>query len=566
MEWIVKTLQNTPELAIFLTLALGFAIGKIKIKSFSLGSVTGVLLMGVLVGQLGITISPTVKSTFFLIFLFAVGYSVGPQFVQGLKKEGLPQIAFAAIVCVFCLLVPWVAALIAGFDAGNGAGLLAGGNTISAVIGVASDTINQLNIQDAEKQRMINQIPVAYAVTYIFGTAGTAWFLSSIGPKLLGKDVMERTRAYEQQLGGSVLDQDPTLEYAYDGTTFRVIKATSDFFGSDKTVNEVEEMLLSKGWPVYIERIRNGKGEIIQDPTLDQKISKGDSLVLNGPLDSLLSDDDFIGEEVADLELLDFRVEALRVIVSNKEMEGNTLQSLRMSKDRHGVVIRKIHRGKAELPLLKNVTLMRGDIVELEGRKTDVDRFAQHLGYVERPTNITDLLYVAIGIFIGGVLGSITVRAGNVPLSLSASGGVLIMGIIFGWLRSRKPTFGAVPEPAIWLMNNLGLSVFIAVVGISAGPDFIAGFKANGLSLFIAGIFVSLIPMLIGLLLGRYVFKFEPAITLGACAGARTTTAALGALQDALKSKVPALSYTTTYAVGNTLLIIWGVVIVLLLS
>lgn len=566
MEWIIKTLQNTPELSIFLTLALGFAIGKIKIKGFSLGSVTGVLLMGVLVGQLGITISPTVKSTFFLIFLFAVGYSVGPQFIQGLRKEGLPQIAFAAIVCIACLLVSWIAALIAGFDIGNAAGLLAGGNTISAVIGVASDTIGQLSIEDAEKQRLINQIPVAYAVTYIFGTAGTAWFLSSVGPKLLGGNIIERTRQYEEKLGGSVLEQDPTLEYAYDGTTFRVIKATSDFFDTEKTVKQVEDFLVSKGWPVYVERIRNSKGEVIQEPQLNQKITKGDSLVLNGPLDALLNDDDFIGEEVADLELLDFRVEALRVIVSNKKAQGVSLQKLRMSKDRHGAIIRKIHRGKAELPLLKNIKLERGDVVELEGRKTDVDRFAQFLGYVERPTNITDLLYVAIGIFVGGLLGSLTVRAGNVPLSLSASGGVLIMGIIFGWLRSRKPTFGAVPEPAIWLMNNLGLSVFIAVVGISAGPDFVAGFKANGLNLFIAGIFVSLVPMLIGILLGRFVFKFEPAITLGACAGARTTTAALGALQDALKSKVPALSYTTTYAVGNTLLIIWGVVIVLLMA
>lgn len=241
MEWIIKTLQNTPELAIFLTLALGFAIGKVKIKGFSLGAVTGVLLMGVAVGQLGISISSTVKSTFFLIFLFAVGYSVGPQFVQGLKKEGLPQIGFAVLVCVSCLLVSWVAALIAGFDVGNAAGLLSGGNTISAVIGVASDTINQLSMEDAEKQRMINQIPVAYAVTYIFGTAGTAWFLASIGPKLLGKDVIERTRAYEAQLGGSLSDQDPTLEYAYDGTDFRVIKATCGFFNQERTVKEVEE-------------------------------------------------------------------------------------------------------------------------------------------------------------------------------------------------------------------------------------------------------------------------------------------------------------------------------------
>ena len=559
-------MQASPELAIFLTLALGFAIGQVKIKGFGLGPVTGVLLMGVLIGQLDIVISPTVKSTFFLIFLFAVGYSVGPQFVQGLKKEGLPQIGFAVIVCVACLLVAWVSALIAGFDIGNTAGLLAGANTISAVIGVATDTINQLGISADQKQQYINQIPVAYAVTYIFGTAGTAWFLASIGPKLLGKDIIKQTKDYEATLGGSLMEDDASMEYAYDGTTFRVIQATNSIFDHSQTVQDVEDLLVKNGWPVYIERIRPVQGEIIQEPTPETKINKGDKLVLNGPIDTLLLDENFIGTEVADTELLDFRVEALRVIVANKSVVGTSLQQLKQSKERHGVVIRKIHRGKVTIPLLKDVKIQRGDVVEMEGRKSDVDRFASYLGYPERPTNITDLLYVGAGIFLGGILGSLTLRTGNIPLSLSASGGVLIMGIIFGWLRSLRPTFGAVPEPAIWIMNNLGLNIFIAVVGISAGPDFIAGLKASGVSLFIAGIFVSIVPMLIGILLGRFVFKFHPAITLGACAGARTTTAALGALEDALQSRVPALSYTTTYAVGNTLLIIWGVVIVLLMS
>ncbi len=565
MHWIVKTLQETPELAIFLTLAVGFAIGMIKVKGFGLGAVTSVLLVGVLVGQLGITISPVVKSTFFLLFLFAVGYSVGPQFVQGLKKDGLPQIGFAVIVCVACLVVAWVAALIAGFDVGNAAGLLAGANTISAVIGVATDTINQLAIGADQKQTFINQIPVAYAVTYIFGTAGTAWFLASVGPKLLSKNIVQETKDYEASLGGSIEGEDASMEYAYDGTTFRVVSADSDYFSQERTVGEVEDMLVQEGWPVYIERIRPAKGgDIIQEPTTDIKINKGDRLVLNGPIDTLIADENSIGTEVADIELLDFRAEALRVMVSNKEVIGMTLLELKTCKERHGVVIRKIHRGKATLPLLKNVTIQRGDIVELEGRKTDVDRFASYLGYAERATTVTDILYVALGIFLGGMLGSLVVRVGNVPLSLSASGGVLLMGILFGWLRSRRPTFGAVPEASIWLMNNLGLTVFIAIVGINAGPDFIAGLKASGVSLFIAGVFVSLVPMFIGLMLGRYVFKFHPAITLGACAGARTTTAALGALEEALHSKVPALSYTTTYAVGNTLLIIWGVVIVLL--
>ncbi len=566
MEWINKTLHTYPELAIFLTLALGFVIGRLKFKSFSLGNVTGVLLMGVVIGQLDLTINPIVKSTFFLIFLFAVGYSVGPQFIHSLKKEGLPQIAFAAIICVLCLGVTWAAAIIAKFDVGNAAGLLAGANTISAVIGVATDSINQLPVDAAQKQAYINEIPVAYAVTYIFGTAGTAWFLSVLAPKLLGGDIVQQSKEYEQKLGGAILDDDPTLEYAYDGTTFRVIQANSNMFDTPKKVSEIEAFLVTKGWPVYIERIRNEKNEIINDPTQDQLVNKGDKLVLNGPVDTILNDENFIGPEVADLELLDFRAEALSVMVSNKEIGDITLGNLKTDKNRHGVIIRKVHRGSADIPLLNDIQLQRGDLVEIEGRKTDVDRFAKYLGYAERPTNVTDLLYVGLGIFLGGLLGALTLRIGNIPLSLSTSGGVLIMGIVFGWLRSLHPTFGTVPQSAVWLMNNMGLNIFIAVVGITAGPNFIAGLKASGVSLFIAGVVVSLVPMIVGVYLGKYLFKFHPAITLGACAGSRVTTAALGAIQDTTKSKVPALSYTTTYAVGNTLLIIWGVVIVLLMS
>lgn len=567
MEWIINLLRTSPELAIFLTLALGFAVGRVKIKGFSLGSVTGVLLMGVVIGQLGISISPTVKSTFFLLFLFAVGYSVGPQFVHSLKKEGIPQILFAVLVCVTCLLMVWICSLFAGFDIGNAAGLLAGANTISAVIGVATDTINQLDISGEQKQNFINQMPVAYAVTYIFGTAGTACFLSTIGPKLLGKDIDKQIREYEKSLGGNIGESDSSMERAYEGNSFRVIEASSDYFSQERTVSEVENMLVNEGWAVYIERIRpTGGADIIQEPTLDTKINKGDHLVLSGPIDTLIADENSIGREVADLQLLDFNAEVIKVIVSNKEITAKTLKELKTVKERHGVIIRKISRGKATIPAMNNVKLQRGDIVELEGRKGDVDRFAAYLGYAERPTNATDLLYVGIGIFLGAILGSLAIHIGNVPLSLSASGGVLIMGIIFGWARSLRPTFGAIPEPSIWLMNNLGLNVFIAVVGINAGPDFIAGLKADGLSLFIAGIFVSIVPMFVGLMLGRFVFKFNPAITLGACAGARTTTAALGAIEDNIKSNVPALSYTTTYAIGNTLLIIWGVVIVLLMS
>lgn len=566
MDWIVKTLQNAPELAIFLTLALGFALGRIKIKKFAIGTVTGVLLAGVLVGQLNISIPPAVKSTFFLLFLFAIGYSVGPQFVHSLRKDGLPQILFAAVVCVLILAVTWAAARIAGFDAGNAAGLLAGANTISGAVGVAQDTINQLAIDPARRTAMLGELPVAYAVTYIFGTVGTAWFLAVVGPRLLGGDIVKQSREYEIEHGGSIHDDDPSLEYAYNGATFRVIEINNKYFDQPKTIADVELMLLDKGEPVYIERIRLRNGVIINYPTPEQQITNGDRIILNGPIEALLKDENFIGAEVAEVELLDFRIEVLQVFISNKSALGSTLRELRTLKQRHGVVIRKLRRGNMQIPLLRNVRLERGDLIEIEGRRSDADRFAAWLGYAQRPTNATDLLYVALGIFLGGLLGSLTVYVGSIPLSLSASGGVLIIGIVFGWLRSVRPTFGHIPEPSVWLMNNLGLNVFIAAIGISAGPGFVAALKTSGTSLFIAGVFVSIVPVFLGLLIGKYIFRFHPAINLGANAGTRTTTAGLSAVMEASNSQVAALSYTATYAVGNTLLIIWGVVIVLLMS
>ena len=146
MQWITDLLRAHPELAIYFTLGIGFLIGKIHIKGFSLGIVTSVLLVGVVVGQLNIPMTGALKQTAFLLFLFAIGYKVGPQFFAGLKKEGLPQVLFAVVMCVFILLSTWVIALVMGYNAGEAAGLLSGSQTISAVIGVADDTIRGLSI------------------------------------------------------------------------------------------------------------------------------------------------------------------------------------------------------------------------------------------------------------------------------------------------------------------------------------------------------------------------------------------------------------------------------------
>jgi putative transport protein len=563
LNWLVETLQGNPEIAIFLVLALGFFVRSLKFGKFSLGNVTGVLLAGVLVGQLNITISPNVKSVFFLMFLFAVGYSVGPQFFRGLKSDGLPQVFFAVIVCVACLLCAFIAAKFAGYSMGQAAGLLSGACTISAVLGVASDTMGQIGLTPEQHKAMVDAMPVAYAVTYLYGTAGSAWFLASMGPKLLRVDLAKECADYESKMGGSAGEGDQMLAYRRLTTRAYEVKADSKWVG--KTIGDFEAQFTLPR--VFVVRVRH-KLKVSQ-PAPDLQIKAGEILGLAGPRELLLKHEAEIGEEVDDSELFNFPIQILDVVMTNKKLAGMTLQQLRDSdaaKAARGVFLRKITRAGQEMPFNPGTKIDRGDVLQIVGSSPDVDRVAADLGYADRATDKTDMVFMGLGITIGAIIGAVVIKFGQVPISLSTSGGALFAGLVCGWLRSVNPTFGRIPGPAIWVFNNVGLCTFIAVVGISCGPSFVSGLKAAGLSLFLWGVFVTTIPFVVGLFAGKYIFKMHPAIILGACAGARTTTAALGAIQDEARSKVPALGYTITYAVGNTLLIIWGVVIVLMMK
>lgn len=564
MEWIINQLRERPELAIFLTLFLGFWIGKLRIGKFSLGTVTSVLLVGVVVGQLNITIGDPMKAVFFLMFLFAVGYKVGPQFFRGLKKDGLPQVGFAVAMCVVSLLATWGLAKIMGYNVGEAAGLLAGSQTISAVIGVASDTIHELGVSEAQKATYINAIPVAYAVTYIFGTAGSAWVLASLGPKLLGglDKVKADCRELEARMGSSEADE-PGFMTAVRPVIFRAYKVTNQWFSGGRKVFDLEDHLNEQGKRLFVERVR--QAGIIREVNPDMLLKKGDEVVLSGRREFVIGEEDWIGPEVLDTQLLDFPAETLPVMVTRKTFAGETVATIRRQRFMHGVSIRTIKRAGIQIPVLAQTIVDSGDMIELVGTKHEVEDAAKQMGYIDRPTNQTDMIFVGLGILIGGLVGALSIHLGGVPISLSTSGGALIAGLICGWLRSKHPTFGGIPEPSLWVLNNVGLNMFIAVVGIAAGPSFVTGFKEVGASLFVVGALATAIPLIAGLLMARYLFKFHPALALGCTAGARTTTAALGAIQDAVESETPALGYTVTYAVGNTLLIIWGVVIVLMM-
>jgi putative transport protein len=580
--WFAATLRQYPEIAIFLTLAIGYYFGKFTFKGIGLGAVTATLLAGILIGQLGITISQPLKSTVFLLFLFAVGYAVGPQFVRGVAKDGLPQAIFAAVLCVFCLLAPVAIAKIAGYNMGYAAGLYSGSQTISAAMGLSTDAINRLGLPADEAKRLLDSMPIAYAVTYMFGTVGSALVIALLGPALLRINLVSACKDYEEKYGGSKeLGGLGTAWHRWEVRAFRVQPGARV-----NGLRAIEAEALVPQSRVFVLRIR--RNGVIEEATADTVLREGDVVAVAGAREALVN---IIGErakmvavsgsretlasvtsgvamEVDDPELLSVPVEGVDVYVTNKEVDGKTLAELAQLPAARGAFLRKITRGAVatSIPILPNTKIFRGDILTVVGRTQDTNNVVKLLGVPDRATDVADVAFIGAGITVGALVGALVWKVAGVPLTLSTAGGALISGLLCGWLRSVYPKFGRIPTSTVWFMNSVGLNIFIAIVGISAGPGFVNGLRTQGIGLFLWGALATSVPLIIGMFIGKYIFRFHDALLLGILSGSRTTTASLGLVCDRAQSQVPALGYTVTYAVGNTFLTIWGMVAIMLLS
>src|SRR5882672_4169079 len=562
INWFLTTLRAYPEIAIFITLALGYFFGKFTYKGIGLGAVTATLLAGILIGQIGINIPQPLKATVFLLFLFAVGYAVGPQFVRGVAKDGLPQAIFAVVMCVFCLLVPFGIAKIAGYDLGYASGLYSGSQTISAAMGLSTDAINRLNQTPEQTKALLNSMPVAYAVTYMFGTVGSALVIALLGPFLLRINLSAACKEYEEKQGGSKeLGGAGSAWHRWELRAFKVKTG-----GKAVGLRAAEAEALVPNARVFVERIR--RNGTIEEATADSVINEGDVLAVAGTREVLVQVLGATATEVEDPQLLSVPIGGIDVYVTNKAVNGKTLAEVATMPGARGVFLQKITRGATAttIPILPNTKIQRGDILTVVGRTQDTNAATKMLGVADKVSDVADVAFIGAFIAIGALIGAIVIKIKGVPLTLSTAGGALIAGLVGGWLRSVRPSFGRIPSPTIWFMNSVGLNIFIAIVGISAGPNFINGLKTQGVGLFLWGAVATTVPIILGMFVAKYLFRFHDALTLGIVSGSRTTTASLGLVCDLGKSQVPALGYTVTYAVGNTLLTIWGMVMIMLLS
>src|SRR5258705_5123026 len=452
IEWFFATLKQYPEIAIFLSLAFAYYFGKFTFKGIGLGSVTATLIAGVVIGQIGITINQPLKAFSFLMFLFAVGYGVGAQFVRGIASNGLPRAIFAAVQCVFSLVAVVVIAKIAGYDLGYAAGFYSGSQTLSAAMGLSTDAINRLGMAADQAKALIDSMPIAYAVTYMFGTMGSAVVIAIIGPKLLGINLVAACKDYEEKHGGG------KKELGGPGTAWtrwalRAYKVQPGGKAAGLRVAEAESLVPDTR--IFILRIRRG-GEIM-DATGDTVLKEGDVVAVAGARAVLVNVLGAATQEVEDPQLLAVPVEGIDVLVTNKEGDGKTLEELATRPATRGVFLRKITRGATatDIPIMPSTKVNRGDLLTLVGRTSDTTAATKMLGVADRPTDITDMAFVGLFIVIGALIGSLVFKVSGVPLTLSTAGGALIAGIIGGWLRSVRPQFRRSSTPPRLVLESV---------------------------------------------------------------------------------------------------------------
>jgi putative transport protein len=563
MSWFAASLQNHPEIALFLTLGLGQAVARIRIGSFKLNDVVCVLLAGVAVGQLGIKPPPDLQWSFFVLFLFAVGYKTGPQFFEGLGRSALPQVGLSLIFCAVSLASAYFISKLFQFNAGGGAGLIAGGLGASPAMGTANDAIAKLTVSEAAKQQLMASAAVAFAVTYLVGVITTIFTLAKVDPWLMRVDLKSACRKLEAELG--MEGNEPGVFSAYQHFVARSYSIPEAFDG--KTAAALEQAFSPAR--VFVERVANSHGPTDAGP--ETVLHRGDKVALTGRNEILGSVENPLSTyEIAEPDLLDIPVVTVDHVLARRDLDHRTLaqvvETLGGEAPTRGVFVRKISRGGETLPIGAGLVLERGDTLRLVGAKRHVERIAARLGSVAWPSIATDMAVLGLAIAIGGLIGLPALRLGGVDIGLSAPVGVLIGGLVVGWLHSRRPIFGRVPEAALSLLNSLGLGAFLALVGIGAGPMFVLGLRTSGVPLLLAGVLVCAIPNIVTPLVGRYLFGLHPAIVLGICAGAGTSQSGLAAVQEVCDSQVATLGYGVSYAIGNILLALSGTLIIALLT
>ncbi|MBO9726700.1 MAG: aspartate-alanine antiporter [Novosphingobium sp.] len=558
MNWLHEVFSRSPEAALFLTLALGYAVGKIKFGRFQLGGVGGSLLMAVIVSQVGVQIDDGVKAVMFALFIYAVGYSSGPQFFSSLNRSSLKEIALAAFVALASLATVVVLARMFALDKGLAAGLAGGALTQSAIIGTASDALTRLPLSPEQIKSLQANVAIGYAVTYVFGSLGAIIVCANILPRFMRQDLAAASAQEEERLRGSAPPSGPGISPAMPPLVGRAFEVGA---AAGRNITSLEQQA---DQALTIERVmRSGQAlDIAEDPVLE----KGDIVIVIGRREQVIAQANFIGTEVLDAEDSPLVMQSRQAVFTRKGMNRMTIAQIKAMLDpamRHGVYIESLTRMGRPLPVLPETVAMHGDVVTFYGADSDTARAAKEAGYPLAADNKTDFVYMGLGIMVGLLVGLLVANVGGIPLTLGAGGGALLSGLFFGWLRSKRPMFGALPPAAGQLLQDFGLAAFVTVVGLNSGKEALVTIQEHGVTIFLLGVVVTLLPLLLAMLFGRYILGYRnAAIFAGALSGSRSANPAFGAILDKSQSAVPTVPFAITYALANVFLTLIGPLVI----
>ncbi len=550
--------KATPGLVVFVVIGLGYFLGKLSIRGFELGPTGGVLLVGLLFGHFGFEGIPLVGMIGFTIFIYSVGLQAGPRFFNVLREDGVKYISLALTVAVSSVIMLWMLATAFNLDNSLGAGILAGALTSTPTLVGAQNAVDVGIARLAEgitSQQALQNISVGYAITYVFGTVGLI-LIVKFAPKILRLDLAKEAQRYAKEKGYHETEK----RFAKGLPVVRgyEIEEGAEILG--KTRAEIEAR---RDLKLALVRIKRGSKIIRLEP--DGELAVGDMLAIMAPLDvhAYLREQPGLKMGILDPDLLESSVTSADVIVTKDAVVGRSISDLRAPEE-YGCFVTHVRRTQIQLPAEGSTVLQKGDVVTLVGNTEQLEILAELLGEIERDVVETDLVSFALGISGGLLLGKISIKLGAVAVGIGSAGGLLLMGILMGFLRSLSPTFGRVPPAARFVLMELGLMFFMVNVGLSAGGGVVEALVSVGPVVILSGIVVLMTPVILGYLLGIFVLKLNPAVLLGALTGAMTSTPALTAVQEAAKSSMPALGYAGTYAFANVLLTVAGTIIMTL--
>ncbi len=562
MEIISNLFDMAPFVALFITLSLGYMVGKITIGRFVLGGVAGTLLMGVIIGQFGVHIDPGVKSIFFALFIYAVGYQGGAQFFKALNFRTINILLSAVVMTVSGLLCVLAAAWMFDLDRGTAAGLAAGGLTQSAIIGTAGDAIARLGgVTEEAKHLMQINVAVGYAVTYIFGSLGPILMVTWVFPTLMKWDIRAEAIALEEKNSNGKRDLAPGEFNAVTALVTRAFKVSKDGGLAGKTLAQLNQHALA----ACIELIqRDGKVLEVDKFTA---LKEGDVIVVTGRRNAVHQLQDGLADnEIALPEGYEVIEENRQLIADNRKLIGKSLQEIKEASNQgsmRGIYVTDYIREGSSIEMTPDLVVKKNDVIQLTGTAKDINRVEKNIGQRMGSATMTDFIVLGMGMVLGLLIGLISFKIAGIPVTIGSGAGCLISGLIVGWLRSRNPHVAQFPEGAANFIRDFGLAAFVGIVGLEAGPQAVDTIKEHGMSLLFLGMAVTIIPQFISFFFSYFVLKIKnPVEALGCVTGGRSANPAFAALMEKTGNATPVFSFTVTYAVANVLLTLWGPIIV----